>query len=89
MRKKQTKKIEKTARFTKRKHYATGYKNTCQKTHHFKSFEEAKVAADIYNKRVLFAYMNAYLCTRHPSWHIGHNNKHRFQQDKLKWDYYE
>jgi len=50
-------------------------KRTCQKTGMFDTEEEAIVASDDYNRRILFANMNAYHCPRHQRWHIGHWDK--------------
>lgn len=55
--------------------YFKRLKRTCQKTGMFDSEEEAIVAAEDYNRRILFANMNAYHCPRHQCWHIGHWDK--------------
>jgi len=55
--------------------YFKSRKRTCQKRGMFNTEEEAIVAAEDYNRRILFANMNAYHCPRHQCWHIGHWDK--------------
>ena len=51
-------------------------KRTCKKKGRYRTREEAVEKADAYNRRVLFADMQAYCCWRHERWHIGHATKY-------------
>ena len=51
-------------------------KRTCKKKGRYRTPEEAVEKADAYNRRVLFADMQAYWCWRHERWHIGHATKY-------------
>jgi len=51
-------------------------KRTCKKKGRYRTREEAMAKADAYNRRVVFADMNAYPCPRHERWHIGHESKY-------------
>jgi hypothetical protein len=55
---------------------------TCRKTVNYPTEEEAASVSEAYNKRVLFAEMNAYFCRRHQCWHIGHRNKQNKHNDR-------
>ena len=50
---------------------------TCKKKGRYRTREEAMAKSDAYNRRVVFADMNAYWCPRHERWHIGHASKYR------------
>ena len=51
-------------------------KRTCKKIGRYRTREKAVDRADAYNRRVLFADMQAYWCWRHEVWHIGHTSKY-------------
>ena len=56
----------------------------CGSKMRFRSRSDAESAAHEYNRRVVFADVQAYGCRVHWCWHIGHRDKHRYSRAKLR-----
>ena len=58
-------------------------KRTCTEKVRYPRHEDALEVAREYGRRVIFAEMNVYRCSRHECWHIGHHGKHELATAKM------
>lgn len=61
-------------------------RRSCSEKKRYSNRDDAAGAAHEYNRLVVFGDVCEYWCHRHQCWHIGHTDKHRMANQRMRED---